>query len=169
MNEYYGTIVEAANYFANRLHEHAWSESTPTDRVRGLIAATRVIDQLNFKGCKASVYALKQTTSCPTDDEIRDAEASQALEFPRGADISVPLVIRLACYEIAHSLLDGKDPEIELENLGITTQGVVSVRTTYNRDTVPVEHLVNHIPSSLAWRWLKPFLRDGDAIRLSRV
>jgi len=169
VSDYYGSTTEAADYFANRLHEHAWTESSPTDRVRALIAATIVIDQLNYKGRKATVHTLLEGDPCATDEAIREAEAAQALEFPRGADTVVPLNIRRACYEIAHSLLDGKDPEIELENLGVTTQGVVSVRTTYNRDLVPVEHLVNHIPSSIAWRWIKPFLRDDHAIRLSRV
>ena len=51
------------------------------------------------------------------------AEGSQELEFPRGADTEVPEAIRRACYEIAHTLLDGKDPELELENLGIVSQG----------------------------------------------
>jgi hypothetical protein len=38
------------------------------------------------------------------------------------------------------------------------------------RDTqVPIEHLMNSIPNSLAWSMLKPFLRDDDAIKLSRV
>jgi len=97
------------------------------------------------------------------------AEASQELEFPRGSDTEVPLAIRRACFEIAHSLLDGKDPELELENLGIVSQGYSSVRTTFSRTHVPVEHIVNGVPSSLAWRLLLPFLRDDDAIRVSRV
>ena len=93
----------------------------------------------------------------------------KSLEFPRGADTEVPEAIRIACYEIAHSLLDGKDPELELENLGIVSQGYASVRTTYSRAHVPIEHIVNGVPNVLAWRHLRPFLRDEDAIRLSRV
>ena len=50
-------------------------------------------------------------------------------------------MIRCACYEIGHSLLDGKDPEMELENLGVISQGYGSVRTTYSRTHV-VEHIV---------------------------
>jgi len=56
-----------------------------------------------------------------------------------------------------------------LENLGITSQGYASVRTTYARNQVPIEHIINGVPSPQAWRWLKPFLRDDDAIKLSRV
>ena len=165
----YGSIQEAAYYFAMRLHEHAWSQARPIDRPRALRAATLVIDTLNFKGRKHSVHELLIANSCAGEDVIRMAEASQPLEFPRGADTEVPEAIRIACYEIAHSLLDGKDPELELENLGIVSQGYASVRTTYSRAHVPIEHIVNGVPNALAWRYLRPFLRDDDAIRLSRV
>jgi hypothetical protein len=146
---YYGDIAEANSYFAMRLHEHAWSNSFVADRPKALWAATQVIDALNFKGTKHA--------------------ASQPLEFPRGTDTEVPEAIRKACYEIAHALLDGKDPELELENLGIVSHGFASARTTYNRNQIPIEHIINGIPSAQAWRLLKPFLRDDEAVKLSRV
>jgi hypothetical protein len=166
---FYGSVAEGSEYFAMRLHEFAWSDSTHDERQRALYAATQVIDSLNFKGCKHAVWLLKQEPGCATDEAIREAEATQPLEYPRGADESVPEIIKKAVYEIAHSLLEGKDPEAELENLGIQSQGYASVRTTYARNQVPIEHIVNGIPNALAWRWLRPFLRDDDAIKLSRV
>ena len=182
---YYGTLDEANAYFDMRLHEYAWSNAAVADRPRALWAATQIIDTLNFKGNKHTVYVLLQVyglteipppapTSCsavilPTQEQIIEAELAQVLEFPRGADVLVPEAIRKASYELAHTLLDGKDPEMELENLGIVSQGYASVRTTYSRTHVPVEHIVNGVPSAAAWRWLQPFLRDDDAIRLSRV
>ena len=168
-NETYGTLSEANEYFALRLHSTAWLDSSVADRPKALWAATLIVDALNFKGYKAPVYALLAATPLATSEEIRTAEASQALEFPRGEDTVVPEDIRRASYEIAYAILDGKDPELELENLGIVSQGYASVRTTYARNQVPIEHIVNGIPSPQAWRWLKPFLRDDDAIRLSRV
>lgn len=165
-NEYYGTVLEATEYFALRLHERAWTEASVANRPKALWSASVIIDSLNFKGVKNSVYLLDDDA---TDEEIRVAEASQALEFPRGADTEVPEVIRWANYEIAHALLDGKDPELELENLGIVSQGYASVRTSYNRSQVPIDHIINGIPSPQAWRWLMPFLRDDDQIVLSRV
>ncbi len=167
--EIYGTVQEANDYFALRLHERAWSKALVADRPKALWAATLVIDSLNFKGYKAPVYTLLEADEDATGEEIRTAEATQALEFPRGADTEVPVNIRKASYEIAYNLLDGKDPELELENLGITSQGYASVRTTYARNQVPIEHIINGVPSPQAWRWLKPFLRDDDAIKLSRV
>lgn len=167
--EYYGTLSEANAYFDMRLHERAWTLAPVADRPKALLSATLVIDTLNYKGYKNPVYELLTADSDATGEQIRAAEASQVLEFPRGADTTVPEAIRIATYEIAHALLDGKDPELELENLGIVSQGYSSVRTTYSRTQVPIEHLVNGIPNALAWRLLKPFMRDDDAIRLSRV
>ena len=77
--------------------------------------------------------------------------------------------VRLAEYEIAHALLDGKDPELELENLAVSAMGYGAVKTSYERSQLPIEHIINLVPSSVAWRLLKPFLRDSDAIKLSRL
>ncbi len=178
---YYGDLSEADAYFAMRLYETAWTDAPDADHPKALWAATQIIDTLNYKGFKNPVYLLLQqyglediptaigSRTSPTIEEIMLAETSQELEFPRGADTEVPEAIRRACYEIAHTLLDGKDPELELENLGIISQGYASVRTTFSRTHVPVEHIVNGVPSAMAWRLLVPFLRDDDAIRVSRV
>ena len=188
-HDYYGTLQEANDYFDHRLHETAWSGADVADRPKALWAATEIIDTLNFKGFKASVWAVLQSkgltdvpheisfvlpngvlsTASVTLEEIRAAEAAQVLEFPRGTDTEVPEAIRRACYEIAHSLLDGKDPELELENLGIISQGYSSVRTTYQRSQVPIEHLINGVPNALAWRLIRPFLRDGDQLKITRI
>lgn len=179
--EYYGTLTEANEYFDMRLYEDAWYGAPLADRPKALWAASKIIDTLNYKGFKHPVYVLLQansladlprdlsSTSIPSLDEVLTAEASQWLEFPRGADTTVPEAVRIAEYEIAHTLLDGKDPEKELENLGIISQGYASVRTTFSRTHVPVEHIVNGVPSALAWRLLVPFMRDEDVILLSRV
>ena len=165
----YGSLVEAEEYFALRLRERAWSSASPADRTKALWAATVIIDALNYKGYKSTVYTLLEATPSASDEEIRAAEAAQDLEFPRGADTIVPEPIRLSTYEIAHELLDGKDPELELEALGIISQSYAAVRTSYSRNQVPIEHIINGIPSSQAWRWLRPFLREDDAIAISRI
>jgi hypothetical protein len=162
-------VQEATDYFAARLHERAWSKASVSDRPKALRAATIIIDTLNYKGRKHSVSVVLAANSQATDEEIRQAEAIQGLEFPRGQDTEVPEAIRIACYEIAHSLLDGKDPEMELERLGIASQGFDVVRTSYDRANLPIEHVVNGVPNMLAWRLILPFLRDDQAIRLSRV
>jgi len=173
MASYYGTLVEANSYFSNRLHEEAWYGSDATERPKALVAATRIIDGLNFKGYKHAVYSILYDADGYeydiTEEEIRDAEASQELEFPRGDDAVVPEIIKIACWEITHALLDGIDPDIEVENLGVVSQGYASVRTTYARNQAQIEHLMHGVPSATAWRILKPFLRDSDLIILSRM
>lgn len=165
----YGTLAEADSYFAKRLHEYAWTSASATNRERALYGARLILDTLNYKGHKATVHALLLANPRATNEEIRAAEATQALEFPRGLDTVVPPNIRLASYEIAYALLDGKDPEAELEKLGVVSQGFGPVRTTYSRNQVPIEHIINGIPSPKAWNWIKPFLRDDDAVKLARV
>lgn len=178
---YYGTVADAADYFEFKLFQTAWSAAVPTDRPKALLAATRIIDTLNFKGNKATVHTLLTSVDAccdvgsaldagyVTQAQVQAANLAQELEFPRGSDTTVPTVIEHACYEMAYSLLDGKDPELELENLSVATQRYASVRTTYNRAQVPIEHLINMVPNSLAWRWLKPFIRDEDAIKITRI
>lgn len=170
---YYGTINDANEYFANRLYSDAWLNAAVTDRPKALIAATRIIDTLNFKGDKAAVYAwdLANPNGTPGGTEANDriADASQPLQFPRDDDTAVPDDICRACYEIAIALLDGKDPEIELENLRVNTESYGGTRTAYGTDLTYVQHLINMIPSSLAWRILRPYLRDENQIRLCRV
>ena len=168
----YGSLEEADEYFQSRLHETAWTEATPTNRQKALIAARSVIDALNYKGVKHSVYTLcgpDSETSGVSQDDIRAAETTQPLEFPRGSDTVVPEAIRISQYEIAYALLDGKDPELELENLAVNAMSYGAVKTNYERSQLPIEHIINLVPSSVAWRLLKPFLRDSDALKLSRL
>ena len=165
-------LAEASSYFAQRLHETAWTDATDADREKALIAARGIIDTLNYKGVKHSVYTLcgsSDPIAAIAQDDIRAAEASQPLEFPRGDDTIVPEAIRIAEYEIAYALLDGKDPELELENLAISAMGYGAVKTNYERSQLPIEHIINMVPSSVAWRLLRPFLRDSDALKLSRL
>ena len=175
LNEtFYGTVVEAGEYFAKRLHEWAWTDASALDRENALITARRLIDALAYKGYKATVYVVMEEHNgvALTDairEEIRAAEAAQANEFPRGADILIPEDIRIAQYELAHSLLDNKDPDMELELLAVTSATYGGVKTMYQRDQLPLEHLINLIPNVVAWRLLRPYLRDGGAIKLSRV
>ena len=194
---YYGTIDDANAYFAERLHEVVWSDTSDGDRVKALKAATRRIDALNFKGQKHTVWLAQQASPDTTSNDEwislyiaatggkSDAvsliggysdppidptdELAQELEFPRGSDIAVPSAIERACYEIAYSLLDGKDPELALEAIAVSSQAYSSVRTSYNRDQKPLAHVMNLIPSAIAWAILVPFLRDDNYVEFSRV
>lgn len=165
----YVTIQFAQSYFDERLHETAWSLASAADRPKALLAATRIIDTLRYKGYKHTVYELLQSNPDATQDEIAAAALQQENEFPRGADTEVPMTIQWACCEIAYALLDGVDPDIELENLSAQDYGIGSVRGSFNRTQEPLENVINGVPSVTAWKWIRPFLRDDDQIRLARI
>jgi hypothetical protein len=168
---YYGSLTDADEYFSYRLHEYVWTESTATQKRNALIAATRLIDSLNYKGYKKAVNDLPDTAS---EDAVMTAWKSQPLEFPRGSkagesDTTVPNDIIRACYEIAYALLSGKDPEAEIESTLITSQAYDRVRTSYDRGLLPLENVMNMIPSVQAYNLLLPYLKDSMTIGISRI
>ncbi len=169
---YYGSVAGGDTYFGTRLHSEPWELSSAADKLKALYTATRIIDRLNYIGDKHTVYVLYLAYEDESDadlEDVRAANAAQELEFPRGADTTVPTDIEIVTYEIAMALLDGVDPDLELENLGVTTQSYAGVKTAYNRDQQPIEHLLHGVPSAFAWRILKPFIRDSRAVTTIRV
>lgn len=179
---YYGTLTEANEYFDQRLHSDSWGDSSATDRPKALQEATRIIDNLNYRGVKHALwlimYEYDATNECykkligteaPSRDEMITADATQPLEFPRGQDTEVPQEIRWATYEIALALIEGFDPEDAAERMNIIRQSYSAVRTTYDSGSAIVEYLVYGIPTARVWQWLKPYLTDGRIIRLRRV
>jgi len=178
---YYGTLSGANAYFDQRLHSDGWLDSPAADRPKALTEATRIIDDLNYKGVKHAVWLImyeydsstekeeKILTDPPTRDQVIAADATQELEFPRGKDTTVPQEIEWACYEIALALLEGFDPEDALDRANVIRQAYSAVRTTYAADSQNQEYLGYGIPTARVWRWLQPFLVDGRLIRLSRA
>lgn len=144
----YIDLADAQDYFDERLNTEAWDDAEDNIRTKSLAMATKLIDRLNFLGKKAV--------------------DGQELQFPRLTDSVVPQDIKDACCEIALRLLDGFDLELEFENLLMVSQGYSNVRSTYDRSRVP-EHMAAGIPSIVAWRLLKPYVRDAQSVDLSRV
>ena len=178
----YGTLLGANEYFDNRLHSESWSDSTPSDRPKALLEATRIIDSLNYRGVKNSVWSImyevdphntgnytKILVNPPSRQDIITADGTQALEFPRGQDTSSPEEIEWACYEIALAFIEGFDPEDAVEKANTIRQAYSAVRTTYADGSATAEYLVYGIPTARVWRWLKPFLVLDRTIRTSRA
>lgn len=147
MTTYYGTLTDAEAYFSRRLHVFAWDEAVISDREKAMYMATRAINRLNFAG------------------EV--AVAGQELQFPRGDDTEVPADICEACYEEVLLLLDGLDADEESSAIGVVSEALSGVRTTYDVHRAP-EHVVAGILSAKAWKLLRPYLRDDRTISLSR-
>jgi hypothetical protein len=172
---YYGTLTQSNEYFAARLYVDVWEEASPGDKEKALAQAARIIDALNYRGVKATVYAIMyDSDACllypqPTQAEIMTADATQPAEFPRGADATVADQIRYAQYEIAYALADGWDADAELENYRVTRHSYASVRSTYDTDATSNAYILYGIPSGVAWRYLTPYLVETDLIKISRV
>ena len=145
---FYGSLQGSNNYFASLLHGEKWEYLRIDRKVKALISASKRIDQLNFAGTKT--------------------DASQPLQFPRGTDTLVPVEIEEATYEVALALLKGIDPDTERDNLSATVQAYGSVRTEYDRTSLP-PYIVAGIPSQTAWIKLLPFLEARRVVKLSRT
>jgi len=146
----YISEADAVTYFDERLRTDPWDDTTESsgDRLRSLQEATRLIDRLNFYGTKTS--------------------STQENEFPREEETTVPTDIQYACAEVALKLLDGFDPEMEVDGLAIVTAGLSTVKTTYDR-SFALEHTRAGIPSAIAWSFLVPYLRDPNTLDVNRV
>jgi hypothetical protein len=150
----YDTVENADIYFANRLYVSAWTTANTSNKTKALEEATQRIDRLQFRGSKV--------------DEDQD------LDFPRyygdeadGTEV-IPDDIKIACFEVALSLLDGMNPEQEFMGLIVTRESFSKVSASYDRG-LALEHLASGIPSLLAWSYLKPYLAYGKSVILHRV
>jgi len=165
-SDHYGTLAEAAAFFANRLHSFAWDNASGDDRVKSLNQATELVDQFDYLDDKYAVAILDDDA---TADEIQAAEASQVHQFPRGTDTTIPTDIEHATYLIALKLLDGRDPEQDLEALPMKSMGFADARAGYDRGGNTLEHQTHLIPSPQAWNLLKPFLRERNRFFIKKM
>lgn len=143
----YATEATAQIYFDTRLNAEAWDDASSVDRVKGLAQATRIVDRLNFLGTKTV--------------------AAQENQFPRGGDLTIPEDVIFATCEISLALLDGVSPELEFENVFMTSLGYGGVRSSFDRSTKAM-HILAGVPSFTAWTYLHPYLRDPHNMELRR-
>jgi hypothetical protein len=135
-------------YFATRINADAWDDASAANQTKALETATRAIDRLRYKSQK-------------TEDD-------QDNEWPRGGDTEVPDDIKIACCEEALSLLEGRDPIMEEENLRTLSQTYANTKMAYDNKHI-AEHIINGLTSPIAWRYLRPYLRAVNQITLLRV
>lgn len=148
----YGSTAEADTYFATKLYIDAWTGASTPQKTAAITMASERVDRLNFLGDKS--------------------DPAQYRQWPRknlGVVYSntTPEDILKAVYEIAFQYLDGKEDEPEAISMLVNAESFGSVRTNYKGDVLP-EHLQAGIISAVAWRYLRPFLRDPRELRLER-
>lgn len=152
----YGTVEDGNTYFETRLNSASWTDANDDDKLSALVMATQHIDRLNFIWAKV--------------------EETQDLQFPRNMTdyegtvtiLETPDEVEIACYEEALAILDGRDLEKEVDSLMLRHTSLGKISYDLDASFVPV-HLMNGILSSLAWQYLKPFLRDPRSVTTSRV
>ncbi len=140
--------VDFANlYFLSCLGTAPWDDASDADKEKALLRATILIDRLNYAGEKT--------------------DADQRRQFPRGGDTVIPESIKFSACHIALALLDGIDPEMEIANSSVLQHKIGPINTNYDRSRI-ADHIKAGIPSLEAWRYLYPYLRQMDSVRLSR-
>ena len=161
------TNEDVEDYLAGKLNASVWYAAPPADRHAAIIAATRIINRLNFKGVPAAVYHARESGA--SDVQIRALFDQQESAFPRDANTHIPQRVKDACCEIAFAILDGYDPDQEVRALATVSEGVgpLSIRATYDRTQAP-EWVLAGVPTPTAWQLLRPYLRDPGTIRVSR-
>lgn len=142
----YGTIIDCDAYMATRLYSQNWRRANTDTKTKALEHASRLIDQLAYKGAKEDP---EQTTA-----------------FPR-VDIGTPESINRAAYETALSLLS-VDPEELQRDRNLTSVAFASVRHSYD-SSVQADNVAAGIPSITAWRYLLPYLAPMDVIDRRRI
>lgn len=151
------SLSDANIYFAALLYSQDWTSANSDKQQQALNQATQIIDGFQYIGFKT------------VSDQLH--------EWPRNdirlgcLDVSgLPIAILNAQYEISRALLRGIDPERDIRGLRVTSRGYSSVRTTYDPRYVP-EHLMQGVPSALAWSYLSTYLVRGDSgvVKLHRV
>jgi hypothetical protein len=142
----YCTVEQGEAYAMTSFKHEVWDNATDDDKLRALLDASDLIDNLNYSG-----------VACSTNTANR--------QFPReGA--SIPDKIIKACYELAYALLDGADPELEMESAYQAARTFDTINITRS---VIHPRLTHGIVSMKAWILLRPFLRDPNALTLTRV
>ncbi len=143
----YISVADANEYFDTRINAETWEDADATEHLKALLTATRAIDTLPFIGEK--------------NDKDQDHE------WPRGGN-DTPDGIMIACCEEALSLLEGRDPILEQENLRALSQTFANVKMAYDPRVI-AEHINYGITSSIAWRYLKPYIVSSRTVSIKKV
>lgn len=166
---------DAEVYFVGRFVSDAWDGADDTKKTKALIEASNRIDRLNYTGQRTADYNRIKTGLDPDNPGVTISNImlpapldGQTREFPRNGYDVVPQDVLAACCEIAYALLDGVDPEIEMQNLSTVQHGFAALQETYDPRIVNMA-FKHGIPSMTAWNYLLPYLQDPCEVATRRV
>lgn len=163
----YASRVWATNYLATeRMYAEDWLSISAPDQDKCLLMATRIIDRFKFVGRKIDrTQDLEFPRDFPnticTQDMVEETEESEV-------SATVPVAIMRACAEIALHLSEGWNPTLEERNLSVASQGISSVRVTYDTKATPQWQEAG-LPSQYILDLLRPYFCNSDVVNISRV
>lgn len=146
---YYGSPQGGDVYFSRKYGHDAWKAASEDDKISVLVESTRRIDLLNFFG--------------------RKTISTQPQQFPRGGDTQVPKEIAYAAYEESYQILLGRDIDQETLNRNVQQRKFGPVSTTYLMNARYPANVGAGILSTVAWRFLIPYLRRSEDVTLVRI
>ncbi len=144
----YVTVNEADTFLSTELWAEAWLTATPENKTKALTKATASIDAIQYKGEK--------------DDE------DQVNEFPRSGQEEVPQDVKDACCHIALKFIEGRIPNIDIENARIKSDNFASGKVTYETNNMQ-SYILYGIPSYDAWVLLVKYIDRKGVVNLIRA
>jgi hypothetical protein len=111
--------------------------------------ATDIVNRLNYWGS-------------PLTSEVGDNA------FPRDWETIVSQEILDAVCLIALALIDGLDPDEDIDGLRQSSTRFEQVSVSYSDSVVP-QHLYAGVPSGTAWQLLAPYLAGVESVNINRV
>lgn len=164
----HASLVEANNFFEQRLHTFAWDNSSADDRIKANNQAFEGINMFNYIGHKYPVQQALNADADASEATLQAAYLTQEGEFPRGDSTVVPVEIERAQFLWAYALLDGRVPSEDFEQLAVTSQAYGGVRQAYNRQ-IAMDHVAHLIPCPQAFNYLRPWFRNDWGFCLIKV
>ena len=187
-------LTKRTQYFQNRLHADSWFNAAVADRPKGLWAATQIIDTLNYKGNKHSVWLVLQqymnlnnfgTRACivvaPALPLLlimpSTRRPQQHCGTPRQPSCMSSRAIKTRMFRRPFDTLATRSPFAagrEGPRTGTRSDGHHATDLTARSKHLiqPTTTYRSNISStvcrtSTAWRYIRPFLRSSDQIKLS--
>jgi hypothetical protein len=140
--------VEDADVYVQtyKIDRSEWESASTGSKEIWLNKATRALDSLVWKGIRAN----------------------QTNAFPRGSETDIPQDILDATAELAFAYSCGVNPDLEFDNLSITSRKLGPVSTTSDT-TIPKVFVILGIVSLDAYRLIAPYLQSQKLQRIERV
>lgn len=140
----YVTLLEAEDFFSNRLDVAAWTDATDPTKEQALVTATSILDTLHWVGMALSE---SQVLCFPRWGTYHDPLLGYSTYLPP----TVPEKILIATFELAYHLLNNDGL---LDDTGTVTDlsiGSISLNIKTNPSVIPAS----------VKRYIKPYLRNS--------